>query len=145
MINSIKIRKAEFKDFETIIILLQDISHFIPEDDHNLIWKNFDSQHNLTALVAVSIEGNYEKVIGFASILFEIKVRGGIMGHIEDVVVDVNYRNLGVGRFLINELINVAKIKKCYKISLECRENKIQFYKHVGFDNTGYSMNYFLK
>ncbi|TPP58024.1 Glucosamine 6-phosphate N-acetyltransferase [Fasciola gigantica] len=54
-------------------------------------------------------------------------------GHIEDVVVDSAYRGNGLGRFLIEALVRIGKHIGCYKITLDCHDDKVAFYKKVGF------------
>lgn len=55
------------------------------------------------------------------------------VGHIEDIVVDKKYRGLGLGKELVDHLINEGKKAGCYKIILNCNENNIGFYKKCGF------------
>lgn len=55
------------------------------------------------------------------------------VGHIEDVVVDKNYRSYGLGRILVEYAINVAKEYSCYKILLDCNNGNTGFYNKFGF------------
>lgn len=75
-------------------------------------------------------------LIGIGTLYLEYKAaRGGgpIVGHIEDVVVDKEYRGLGVGAKIVNHLISIAKRYKCYKVVLNCSEKNKQFYEKLGF------------
>ena len=52
---------------------------------------------------------------------------------IEDVVVDKSERGKGVGKLLIEQLINFSKSKSCDKIILNSKESNIPFYNKLGF------------
>lgn len=81
------------------------------------------------------IEKGMKKVIGMSTLLVEQKFihSGGLVGHVEDVVVDSNYREKGVGSALIGKCLQVGKEKGCYKVILECDEDHIGFYEKCGF------------
>ncbi|KAL7059074.1 hypothetical protein AAHC03_012891 [Spirometra sp. Aus1] len=54
-------------------------------------------------------------------------------GHVEDVVVDEAYRGKGLGKLIIAVLVELGKAEGCYKISLDCNEDKVPFYEQNGF------------
>lgn len=123
--------------FEAVVSLLKELSVFEPSPEmYDEIWTSFSSQPNSFPLVALS----EEEVVGFAVLLVEGKVRGGKMGHIEDVVSHPNFRGLGVGRFLISELTDIASKIGCYKVALHCQEHNVGFYEKCGFTSNGSAM-----
>ena len=63
------------------------------------------------------------KIIGSGTILIENKlIRSyGRGGHIEDIVIN-EYRNYGLGKELLNTLIDISKENKCYKCILDCKD-----------------------
>jgi len=83
-------------------------------------------------LVAVAADG---KVIGATTLLAEQKFihRGGLAGHIEDVVVREGYEARGVGRSLVNAAVELAKELGCYKCILDCKADVTGFYEGLGF------------
>ncbi|KAA0199127.1 Glucosamine 6-phosphate N-acetyltransferase [Fasciolopsis buskii] len=54
-------------------------------------------------------------------------------GHIEDVIVDSAYRGKGLGRFLVEALVRIGRHVGCYKITLDCHDDKVGFYRKSGF------------
>ena len=58
-------------------------------------------------------------------------------GHVENVVVDRNHREHGIGRLLVNDLLRVARERGCYKVVLNCKPENYGFYKGLGFRVTG--------
>ena len=125
----------------SIVDILQSISNYIPEEqDYNQIWKSFKAQSNCHGLVAIDDTG---AVIGYGSIVIEIKIRGGKMGHIEDIATKKEMRRKGVGKLILQSLYEIAKEENCYKISLACQKHNIPFYKKCGYDLTGIAMTKF--
>lgn len=77
--------------------------------------------------------------IGTASLIMEPKLlyAGSWGGHIEDVSVRKDQQGKGVGRALVQYLVNLCKSKPgCYKIVLNCAHDKVAFYEKFGFYKT---------
>lgn len=75
------------------------------------------------------------KVVASGTLLVEQKLihKLGRVGHIEDIIVDRNYRGFGLGKILIQKLKDKAQEMDCYKIILDCRDEKAGFYEKCGF------------
>jgi len=138
-----QIRPVEVGDHQKVIDLLQAISEYSPDDEMlDEVWQAFIAQPHLIAMVAVaSADEGLQSVIGYGSVCLEVKIRGGAMGHIEDVVVDARFHGQGVGSAIVDCLIAEATFAGCYKISLECRAEKESFYARLGFQTTGQAMS----
>ena len=76
-----------------------------------------------------------DQVAGTASIFIEPKFinSGGVVGHIEDVAVNPRFQKHGVGRALVQHLLEVCREFRCYKVILDCAEGVIPFYERLGF------------
>ena len=85
-------------------------------------------------------------IIGSGTIIFEPKIirNGKYVGHIEDIVVDNNFRSVGISKKIIDQLIHLAKEKNCYKIILDCKANLCDFYEKNGFERHGVQMSKYL-
>ena len=57
------------------------------------------------------------------------------MGHIEDVIVDNNYKNLELGKYIVKKLIKNGFNNNCYKIVLYCNNDNEKFYKNCNYIN----------
>ena len=115
----IQLKPIEDKYFSEIMILLQLISNFYPKKtNYKSILKLFLDQKHVFSVVAVDSinNGNTEKVIGFGSLHLSRKIRGGIIGFIEEIVVIENYRGRGIGKLIMRELIDNARNENCYKL-----------------------------
>ena len=62
------------------------------------------------------------------------------LGLIEDVAVSKNNRGLGIGKKLVEKLIQNGKEKKCDKIVLSSSEKNSEFYEKMGFQKKELSM-----
>ena len=66
--------------------------------------------------------------------------------HITNIVTKKNLRNKGIGKAILNELINQAKIFGYNIITLEVNENNLpalSLYKKVGFKEVGIRKRYY--
>lgn len=77
-------------------------------------------------------------IVGTASLIVEPKFTrgGGVVGHIEDVVVLGEYRKRGIAEELIESLITTATLKRCYKVILDCSSENTGYYMRLGFKVT---------
>jgi glucosamine-phosphate N-acetyltransferase len=79
------------------------------------------------------------KIVASASILLEQKFIhcGGIVAHLEDVVVDESYRGTQLGKKLIANMIDKARESGAYKIIADCKTELLSFYSKNGFQKKG--------
>jgi glucosamine-phosphate N-acetyltransferase len=75
------------------------------------------------------------RVAGTASVFIEPKFihSGGVVGHIEDVAVHPDFQKHGIGRSLVEHLLDECRHFRCYKVILDCAETVIPFYEKLGF------------
>ena len=92
--------------------------------------------------IHVAVDGN--KVVGTTTLFIEQKFihRGGLVGHIEDVVIRKDYEGTGIGIKLVLSLLEYAKKKQCYKTILDCNDNVKPFYERMGFKYESNCMRY---
>ncbi len=90
-------------------------------------------QSNPNHLIFVAIFDS--KVVGSTTLIIEPKFihKGGLVGHVEDVVVTKEKRGLGIGEKLIEFSLEYAKKAGCYKTILDCTDDVKQFYEKIGF------------
>lgn len=99
-------------------------------------------KENENHLIYVIEDEKTNKIITSGTLLIEPKFIHQIsnVGHIEDIIVDKNYRGYGLGKIIINHLTNMAKEKNCYKVILDCTEDNISFYQKCGFMQKEFEM-----
>ena len=67
------------------------------------------------------------------------------VGHIEDIVVDTNFRGKGIVHNILNHLKNYAVSNNCYKVILDCHQDLVKVYSKSNYELKGVQMTiYFL-
>ena len=99
-------------------------------------------KQNVNHIIYVAIDN--KKIVGSTTLLIEQKFihDGGLVGHIEDVVVRKDYEGMGIGIKLVTSLLERAKEKNCYKTILDCKDDVKQFYERIGFKRESNGMRY---
>ena len=127
-----KIRKLEKNDFDQVIEIWT-----------NSFSKNFDKPINPNYLSdpnSITIVIAEENIIFGVATLHIIKKLTRILGLIEDVAVNENYRGQGTGKKLLKELIKIGNEKNCDKIVLSSSEKNSKFYEKIGFQKNELQM-----
>ena len=128
------IRELEENDFKkgflNALDTLKETSN-ITEDKALEIFKNIKLNPKHIIVVA---EIN-EKIVGSTTLLIEPKFihEGGIVGHIEDVVVSKEFQGEKIGKKIIKYVLELAKNHGCYKTILDCSDDVKVFYEEIGF------------
>lgn len=65
----------------------------------------------------------------------------GKVGHIEDIVVNSEWRGFGLGKYMVEHLGKESKKKGCYKCILDCLDNNASFYEKCSFVRKGAQMS----
>ena len=99
-------------------------------------------KQNSNQIIQVAIDD--KKIVGCITLLIEQKFihDGGLVGHIEDVVVKKDYEGKGIGMKLVISMLEYAKRKNCYKTILDCKDDVKQFYERIGFKHESNGMRY---
>lgn len=89
-------------------------------------------QHNQHIVIAEK-DNN---IIGSGTLLIENKLTyGGCkMAHIENILINESNRGQKIGIQIINKLIELSEIHKCYRIDLICADDLIKYYKKINFN-----------
>lgn len=85
--------------------------------------------------VTVIEDTRSQTIIGSATLVTELKFihNASIRGRLEDVVVNNTYRGKQLGKLIVLTVTLLAKKLGCYKMSLDCKDNLIAFYKSIGY------------
>jgi glucosamine-phosphate N-acetyltransferase len=94
--------------------------------------------------VAVGGDG---QVVGATTLFVEQKFihGGGLVGHVEDVVVRKGCEGEGVGGSLVRAAVARARGLGCYKCILNCKPELTSFYEGLGFRRKDVGMRIDLK
>ena len=131
------IRFVERRDIPIVLGLIQELASFERQPDAVIL-----SEEELQTAVfgdnpwvyiyVAELEGN---VVGMALYYYGFSTWKGRSLHLEDLIVNENYRKLGIGKALMNQVIQVAKTERVERMSwevLDWNEPTIKFYKSLG-------------
>ena len=125
---------------EQVVEILKGLSPYAPPKvSYENIWETFEKQHNVYSRVAI----HRGSVIGYGAIVIEQKIRGGTVGHIEDIVSHSDFRRKSIGATIIKALCKIADTKGCYKVTLHCKSDQLAFYEKCSFKIGGQGMQKF--
>lgn len=139
--SNIIFRRIKESDLDDVYVLLNQLKELDQDSiDKEKAWKNFLKNTSANSIVGILDE----KIVAYGSVVIENKIRGEVAGHIEDIVVDKNVGKKMIGTYLVKELIEICKKKKCYRITLFCNEKLVNFYSRNGFKVNNVMMKKFL-
>lgn len=139
--SNIIFRRIKESDLDDVYVLLNQLKELDQDSiDKERAWKNFLKNTSANSIVGILDE----KIVAYGSVVIENKIRGEVAGHIEDIVVDKNVGKKMIGTYLVKELIEICKKKKCYRITLFCNEKLVNFYSRNGFKVNNVMMKKFL-
>ena len=139
-INNLVIRNCNPDDFPMIFELLKQLW-----PDKKCNWDQ------LSKVYLAGLESDHQKyicavtknnVIAFCSLTIKNNLwQAGNLGHIDELIVDTNYRGLGIGTQLLEAITDIAKQHHCKRIELDTafhRTKAHNFYSMLDFENRAY-------
>jgi glucosamine-phosphate N-acetyltransferase len=141
--SNITIKELQKEDLWNGFLTTLDSLRQASNIEKNTAEKIYDKiENNPDHIIVVALMD--EKVVGAATLLLESKFihNGGIVGHIEDVVVEKNYQGQKIGEKIIRYLLEVAKTKGCYKTILDCVDEVKPFYEKIGFTHNANALRF---
>ncbi len=142
----VTIRIANTNDFAAIIGLFKEFSHFQKTPEKVLITLDqlIKDEKYFQCLVA---EDENNVIIGFATFFFAYYSWSGRATYLDDLYVTNAFRNQGIGKMLLEKIIDFAKNNKCKNVRWRVSKwntNAIDFYKKMGvmIDETDFNCEY---
>jgi ribosomal protein S18 acetylase RimI-like enzyme len=71
-------------------------------------------------------------IVGFASLAF-----GGPAAELDDLFVDPEWMQRGIGRMLVDDAVGVARMRGASRIEVTANAHALDFYENVGFIRDG--------
>ena len=138
-----KIDETYFNKIFSILSQLTSSPILEYRDFINII-SNLDKNHD------IFVYKIQDQPVALITLFIEQKlIHGGkSVGHIEDLVVDKQFRNQKIGKKLLEYIIQICSNYNCYKVLLDCNDSMCSdftiedYYKKQGFIRNGLSMRY---
>ena len=128
-----KLEESDYhKNYLQLLSQLTQVGHISPEEFTKILAK-------IQSQIWVVEDTAANKIVASASIFLEQKIihGGGIVAHLEDVVVDQSYRGNQLGQKLIANIVEIARESGAYKIIADCKTELLSFYFKNGFEKRG--------
>lgn len=131
------IRFAQKKDIPTIIQLIKELAKFERQPDAVILKENEleDALLGKQPWIYVYVAELDHRVVGMALYYFGFSTWKGRSLHLEDLIVNENYRKMGIGKALMQQVLKTAKDEKVERMSwevLDWNAPAIQFYESLG-------------
>ena len=135
--DNIICRKLLKTDYDQFHILINDFR------ETTFSREQFEKILSLNTNCEILVFEQDGSLIATGKIMYEYKFIFNIscLAHIEDVCVKKEFRDKGFGKYIIKELINLAKQNNCYKVTLDCSDENKQFYEKCNFERRGNQMS----
>ena len=139
MEGPVKLIHAKMTDVKYIIKLQALLDRPLPKDKHEIrkFQKLVKDYIRLKDSRGIILATSNSKLIGMVSYVLVDRLNQSLRElWIPELVVTTDYRNRGVGKRLVMKCESIARRKKCYRIRLESRNDRIDshaFYKKIGF------------
>jgi N-acetylglutamate synthase-like GNAT family acetyltransferase len=134
------IRKFEIQDKESVLECLKEV-WTIDKIEDSFLEEYLKNDNHLYVIISNN------EIVGCATLHLQKKLirNGSIAGFIEEVVIKEKYRNQNLGKKLINRLLEESIKLGCYKVTLSCFPERVNFYERCGFKNESITMRANLK
>lgn len=136
----IKVRELTINDVESLISLLEQL----------WIGKQIDLT-DVKRVIEKGLNNNYqvyicatddEKLVGYCSLTIKNNLwMLANLGNVDELVVDSEYRNRGIGKMLMCEIEKIAREHECKRLELDSAFHRTiahEFYERSGFEKRAY-------
>ena len=137
-IIDLKDNRCNKSDIFRLLRQLTDAPDISPER-YDYIVSSLNDNHRIFTFV----EDN--KTVGMITMLIEQKLihDGKCVAHIEDLVVDADYRRKGISKALIDHVVKYVESTNCYKIILDCDVELVGVYEKSKFEQKIRKLSHF--
>jgi glucosamine-phosphate N-acetyltransferase len=131
------IRKINETDYDNYLVMINEF--------RETFFTKAQFEETLTYMMPYSeiwIIEYKDQIVSTGSVIYEKKFihNNSSLGHIEDICVKKEYRKFGLGKLIVQHLMNQAKKMGCYKVTLDCNEENSHFYEKCGLEKKGFQM-----
>ena len=123
------------EDWKKYLDLKSQVGYYqgsITEEEFLIKYESIKKQGGIIYVIKVG-----SKLVATAKLLVEIKFFDSV-GHIEDVVVDINHRKFGYGKIIVKHMLNISDSMNCYKCVLYANKDLESFYTKCGMIKKGF-------
>jgi len=138
-LDSFVFRKLNVADYYNgYMELMYEFSNYKKEVSYTDFQKYIEMEH-----MHIMVIYDNKKIIGAGTIFKLDKLHNKPVAQIEDVIITEKYRKYGLGKRLVEKLVEIGiEELKCYKVILNCLDKNIGFYEKCNFFIAGQQMRH---
>ena len=131
------VRKAKETDASAILGLIRELAGYEKQPDAVVIAEKdiIDAAFGDNPLTSIFVAEVNSNVVGIALFYYGFSTWKGRSLHLEDLIVNENFRGHGIGKALMMRVVQVAQKEKLNRMDwevLDWNERAIKFYKSLG-------------
>ena len=133
----VTIRKAEKADLPQIFALYRELQPDDPPTNEDLAIAVWEQALNSGVTYFVAESDCAIVATCYIAVIPNITRQCAPIGFIENVITSAPYRRYGIGKKLLETVVEYAKAQGCYKVTLQSnikRTEAHEFYESIGFD-----------
>ncbi|TPN86321.1 GNAT family N-acetyltransferase [Aquimarina algicola] len=127
------IREAEIGDSKSITELSNQLGYnTIHTETQNRLKKIIERTDNRVYVATVS-----QKIVGWIHGFYAMRVESEFFVEIGGLVVNENFRKNGIGKKLVDKMMEWTQLQNCRKVRVRCnviRKDSHKFYENIGFE-----------
>jgi glucosamine-phosphate N-acetyltransferase len=130
-------RTLQHRDYLSYLALIRDFRE--TSFTQKQFCSTLDTMVQTSDIIVIEEAG---ELIACGTLLYETKLIHNIskVGHMEDVCIKKEHRGKQLGKQLIAYMVELAKEKGCYKVTLYCEDSNVEFYKKCNFKCVGHQL-----
>lgn len=131
---NVAVKRATVQDFPKILALIKEFSVFqgTPEKVTITLEQMIEERKFFRCFIA---KADNHEIVGFATFFFAFYSWTGKAIYLDDLYVQQAYRKQGIGKRLLEAVIDLARTENCKKVRWQVSEwnvHAIDFYKRMG-------------
>ena len=135
-----ELTKNDFNDYMNIMFEFTNYNYKLSKEQFDKYIDDMNREDSHFKIIVIKINN---EIVGAGTIFKLVKLHNNPVGQIEDIIIKEKYRKYGLGKKIIEKLVDVGLNEMtCYKIILNCLDKNIGFYNKCGFSVIGNEMKY---
>ena len=133
---TLKVNEATFSDMVQIERLYKKL--YTGDEKQNFFASKLNPDSFKSGQI-ILVTKDKRKIVGYCWLVWYKHINEKGIGYLEELYVDVNMRNRGIGKELINAALSKLKdleIKNIYCAVGKHMRDSQEFYKHIGFEKS---------
>lgn len=140
----ITISEATISDFLELISLYKQLWQKWECFDEEKLKQIYETDINTSRRMYL-IAKKESNIVGICTLVVKDNLHYLKVAIVDELIVDENYRNQGIGKMLLDRAVDIVREKQCFKIELHSGIKRVdahRFYESNGFEMSSY---YFTK